>query len=268
MTSDALPSQHRQNKIRIGTSGYHYADWKGVFYPSHLRASDYLEFYSSHFNALELNSSFYRIPTKTQMETMVDRAGPDMLFSVKAFRQFTHGEIVPEDINAFKRSLDPLAASGKLGTLLFQFPYSFHESNTSWARIDQIAHCFSEFANVIEFRHSSWINRGVFCALHERKLGFSAIDSPVLQGLPGIVSNLTSDVGYVRFHGRNAAKWWTHDHPWERYDYLYSDCQLAKWKPRLDSMTTDARIVFAFFNNHYRGQAVQNAQMLKTFWKD
>ncbi len=257
-----------RSKIRIGTSGYHYPDWKTVFYPPELRASDYLEFYSRHFQAIEINGTYYKIPSRTQMKSLNERTPNDMAISVKAYNHFTHGSWEDKEIDAFRSALDPIAESGKLRALLFQFPFTFQPTPESWDRITRINLAFTDFRRVIEFRHGSWIDPGVFTRLHAMDLSFCAVDGPSLPKLPGIVSNLTNRLGYIRFHGRNARRWWDHEKAWERYDYLYSERELAVWKVRIERMATDADTVLVFFNNHYQGQAVQNARMLDAFWKD
>lgn len=257
-----------RNKIRIGTSGYHYPDWKHVFYPPELRASEYLEFYARHFQAIEINGSYYRIPSLAQMKSLDTRTPPDMAISIKAFHSFTHGSLDTGEIDAFRSALDPIADSGKLHALLFQFPFAFHQTPESWDRITRINQAFSAYRRVIEFRHESWIDADVFARLHTMDLSFCAVDGPSLPKLPGIVSNLTNRLGYIRFHGRNARQWWEHEKAWERYDYLYSERELSVWKTRIERMADDADSILVFFNNHYRGQAVQNARMLDAFWKD
>jgi len=113
----------------------------------------------------------------------------------------------------------------------------------------------------VEFRHASWTTPETFAFLREARLAFCAVDTPRLPGLPPPVVAATAPLGYVRFHGRNRATWRTGTAA-TRYDYLYTEGELAEWLPRLRGLAAETQRAYVFFNNHVRGQAVSNAQML------
>jgi len=120
-----------------------------------------------------------------------------------------------------------------------------------------------DFPIVVEFRNRSWITDDVFTFLRDRKLGFCCVDEPKLKGLMPPRVELTSSIGYIRFHGRNAQKWWQHEHAWERYHYLYTADELKEWLEPITTIAALAEKVFLFTNNHYLGNAATNARMLK-----
>lgn len=114
---------------------------------------------------------------------------------------------------------------------------------------------------VVEFRNSAWISEDTFALLKDLGLGFCSVDEPRLKGLIPPVAAATSAIGYVRFHGRNAAKWFKHDQAYERYDYLYSEEELNEWIPKVKDIESKTVQTYVFFNNHYQGKSVRNAMM-------
>ena len=116
---------------------------------------------------------------------------------------------------------------------------------------------------VVEFRNSRWLEGDTtFDLLRSLEMGFCCVDEPRLKGLMPPVSVATTPVAYVRFHGRNAQKWWRHDHAWERYDYTYSQDELMDWVPRIQSLAEDSEVVYLYANNHWEGQSVGTARQL------
>jgi uncharacterized protein YecE (DUF72 family) len=248
--------------IRIGTSGFSYDDWKGYFYPEGIRKEEMLAHYAQSFNAVEVNSSFYAIPSARTFASMAARTPDDFEFAVKANKELTHSEQVDPSLSErFVSALEPLRESGKLGCVLAQYPWSFRKSDANADRIRQLAEAFGEIPVVVEFRNVGWVGEDTFAMLRECGLGFCCVDEPRLKGLMPRIALATSPAGYVRFHGRNAAKWWKHDEAWERYDYLYSPEELAEWVPRVRQLASSAEKVYLFFNNHYQGKAAANARM-------
>lgn len=249
--------------IRVGTSGFSYAEWKGPFYPKGLPPQGMLLYYARHFPAVELNATFYRIPSPRNMESLVNRAGPGFEFAVKAHQDITHSrEGLANALPAFRDAIRPLAEAGALACVLVQFPYSFRHTPANREHILRIKEGLPETPLVVEFRHRSWLQDPVFDLLRREALGFCCVDEPRLPGLLPPRAIATAPIGYVRFHGRNAAKWWHHGEAWERYDYLYSEAELRDWIPRIRGLAGITRQSYIFFNNHAGGQAVTNAQML------
>jgi uncharacterized protein YecE (DUF72 family) len=254
---------------RVGTSGWSYppssgpGTWTGVFYP--FRKTDELAFYSKYFNAVEINSTFYRPCSAKTAESWVKRTPDDFEFTVKAWQQFTHSKELwlPADIDAFKEGTQPLAEAGKLGCLLFQFPSSFHCTDDARDRLRSLLERFAEYEKAVELRHRSWGEH--LDVLKEFKAIPAFIDEPKFHDSIRQILQPAGGVLYLRFHGRQAEKWWRHEHRNERYDYLYSKEELAPYTVRLKEAVDEKAIqrAYIFFNNHPGAKAVANAMMLR-----
>lgn len=251
--------------IRIGTSGFSYDDWKGPFYPETLRPEAFLAFYARHFGVVELNFTYYKLPSADGLKTMADRSQGRVIFCLKAHASMTHERNASaEDYASFTKAVAPLSERHLLGALLLQFPQSFHRTVENRKYLAEALSRLEPFPRVVEFRNAEWANPETLSGLEERKVGFCCVDEPDLQELLPRLHEVTGTVGYVRFHGRNAAQWHKHDKAFERYDYRYSEAELREWAPRLRDMASKARDVFVFFNNHYKGKAVDSAKLLET----
>jgi uncharacterized protein YecE (DUF72 family) len=251
--------------IRIGTSGYDYMDWVGAFYPEDLRRDDFLEFYSRTFSTVELNFSYYRMPSAGQMKRFLEKSGAGMDISLKAHRSMTHevdSATWKESAGDFARSVEPLLEAQRLAAVLLQFPFSFHYTPENRQYLDRLIREIHLLPLVVEFRNMEWQNKRVLDSLRERSVGFCSVDTPPLRGLPAPLDVVTSSIAYVRFHGRNEKTWWGSDAA-ARFDYLYSEEELKPWIERLAGMAAAAGSVRVYFNNHRRGQAPANAAMLR-----
>lgn len=252
-------------EILVGTSGYDYAEWREVFYPPETPRGEFLEFYARAFPTVELNFSYYTLPSARRLEDMVRRTPPGFDFSIKAFRGMTH-EADPdswkETTARYRRALYPLEKAGRLGAVLLQFPSSFRYEPERRRYLDRLVAELRGLPLVAEFRGGAWQNTRVYDALRERGVGLCVTDMPDLPGLPQASDVVTADTGYIRFHGRNAGTWWSGDAA-GRYDYLYSEEELAEWERRIRCMRELVRVLRIYFNNHRGGQAVVNAGMLK-----
>jgi uncharacterized protein YecE (DUF72 family) len=250
--------------MTIGTSGFKYADWKGSFYPDRLRDQDMLRFYAECFDALEVNYTYYQLPSPKTLEAMAAKAGAGMTFTVKAHADMTHQrENLAAAAPVFRDALRPLEARQALGCVLAQFPYSFRNTPEHRDHLRRLREKLADVPLVVEFRNASWYAPATFALLREQDMGLCAVDEPDLPRLPPKVVEATSEVGYVRFHGRAAAKWWEHKEAAERYDYLYSEAELKEWVPKIQALASKTAMTFAFFNNHPRGQAPANAFMMR-----
>jgi uncharacterized protein YecE (DUF72 family) len=248
--------------ISIGTSGFDYDDWRGAFYPIELPKARFLEHYAEHFRALELNFSYYRMPSAAQAEAMVRRTGGRVTFAVKAHRSMTHERIAGEsDLAAFEEALAPLREARVLGAVLAQFPQSFHQTEENRSYVKRLADRLGP-PLVVEMRRADWVERPLLDWLGRVGVGFCCVDEPRLEGLVPPIAEATAAPAYVRFHGRNAAKWYVHDRPAERYDYRYGDRELAEWAPKIRELERKAGDVLVFFNNHFQGKAVDAAKAL------
>jgi len=252
-------------KILIGTSGFSYDDWRDVFYPGTVPQGDFLSFYSREFPVVELNFSYYRMPEPSQCLRMLEKSAYRIEFVVKAFQGLTH-EITEESISEilprFKASIAPFFNEGRLGTVLLQFPQSFHYRPDSRIYLEALIKEFNPLPLCVEFRQRDWLKDSVFATLRKLQVGFACVDEPPLRGLLPPLAEATSGTGYIRFHGRNRSKWYTGDTK-ERYDYLYTEDELREWLPRVSTIGEKTERIFIFFNNHRRGQAIANARAMR-----
>ncbi len=251
-------------KILVGTSGFSYDEWKDVFYPIHLPQSDFLSFYCQEFNTVELNFSYYRIPKLSQCRQMLEKSGHRVEFVIKAFKGLTHeitDQSIPEILPQFKDPITPFSQDNKLGAILLQFPQSFHYTPESRVYLESLIREFSPMPVCVEFRQREWLRDSVYTTLKELNAGFVCVDEPPLRGLLPPVVVVTSDIGYIRFHGRNRSKWYP-GYSKERYDYLYSEDELKGWLPKINKLAGQTEKIFIFFNNHRKGQAIINARMM------
>jgi uncharacterized protein YecE (DUF72 family) len=143
--------------LYLGTSGFSYEDWKGRFYPPTLARDRMLGYYAERFNAVEINASFYRIPSPDAMRSLISRSGEKLRFAIKANQAMTHqGDRSERTRTAFLRAVEPVQSAGRLGALLFQFPFRFHATAENRAYLSDLVRCFAGLPTVIEIRHESW----------------------------------------------------------------------------------------------------------------
>ncbi len=250
--------------IRIGTSGYSYQDWIGPFYPEGMPERDMLPYYARQFDTVEVNFTYYRLPDPYTLQAMARKVPAGFLFTVKASQELTHGREKDEaPFGRFTQALRPLQEEGKFGCILAQFPWSFRPNRQNRVYLHRVRERFGELPVVIEFRNAAWLSEETFDLLRRLQFGFCCVDEPRLKELLPPVAEATSPIAYVRFHGRNAAKWWQHEEAWERYDYTYSEEELREWLPKIRHLEQKADTVFIFANNHWKGQAVQTARQLR-----
>ena len=252
--------------IRIGTSGFSYKDWVGPVYPKGLHKAEWLGYYARElgFRTCELNFTYYRLPDPRTLERMAAKVPEGFIFTLKATRTLTHerDKATPEEFTRFVEGVQPLIAEEKFGCVLAQFPYSFHATPENRGFLRRLRGGMGELPVVVEFRNGRWLTDETFALLREQGLGFCCVDEPRLKGLIPPIARTTGPVAYVRFHGRNAKKWWRHDEPWERYDYTYSDEELREWVPEIRGLAEEAETVYCFANNHWEGQAVGTARQI------
>jgi len=233
----------------IGTSGWHYDDWRHRFYPEKLPRTKWLEYYSRYFSTLELNNSFYRLPTEKAFTTWHDSTPENFIFSVKMSRFVTHLKRLKECDEAVTNFLTrAILLKNKLGPLLYQLPSSFHRDDEVLSRFLDILPV--EFSHVIEFRHRSWLVDEVFDILRNKNTGFCVFDMPSLR-CPILA---TADFAYIRFHGSD-----------NLYSSDYSDKQLADWARQIEKLSEGHKTVYIYFNNDVQGFALKNARTLEKF---
>lgn len=242
-------------QLLVGTSGYSYSDWVGPVYPEGTAGRDFLSHYAGLFSFTELNFSYYRQPTREQLESIANRAGAGFTFTVKAHRSLTHdrGEGWEHEAERFAVALPEVHG------VLLQFPFSFHYTAANRRYLASVTDALAGRRLFVEFRNSEWNQGSVFREMERRKLGLVIPDLPRLDGLPSISPRLTSAHGYLRFHGRNQESWWSGTNI-TRYDYRYTTAELQSWVDPVLDLAAGAETIAIAFNNHFQGQAVANAQ--------
>ncbi len=260
--------------IHVGTCGYSYADWKGPFYPPAIKPNEMLEFYARAFTAVEIDATYYRVPSMTTFESMATRAPAGFRFCVKLPGSGTHvpdaeQRAVHPDVDLLRRNIEPLLAAGKFSAALMQFPNSFHPTPAAYDHITALREALDDIALVAEFRHREWQTNETLVFLRDRQIGWVNVDMPQFDTLLRPSTDVTGPIGYVRFHGRNYKRWWKGDNV-TRYDYEYSAEELGPWADRLIDIAAnpDVREVLGFFNNHRRGQAARNAKMFEAMLQE
>ncbi len=245
-------------KVRIGTSGYSFEDWRGRFYPQQIDKGKMLDHYAKHFPTVEINSTYYRIPHPRVFVNMLKKVPQCFDFMVKVPQSFTHRRAdLKEDVALFHQSIKPLADAGKLSGLLAQFPYSFRFSANGLDYLSACRDAVTPYPLFVEFRHNSWVNRTMYDRLKAEHIGYVSVDEPQLGGLLQPDCFATTDTAYMRLHGRNAEQWWGGGAL--RYDYDYSEEELAYWKQKVQQIMKKVKAAYVFFNNCHLGQAVANA---------
>lgn len=247
--------------LRIGTSGFDYPEWKGVFYPTGLSRKEFLGYYSERFGTLEINYTYYSQPRPENVQAMLERSRGPLDFSIKAHRSLTHDRDsanLPLSIRDFRSGIKPLVQAGRLAAVLLEFPFSFHYTPDERRYLARLLGELEGLPLVVEFRNAEWYGARVIESLRKRRVGLCALDLPRLEGLPPVSDLVTSDTAYVRFHGRNSTSWWSGD-AGSRYEYRYDRNELSGWISRLESLCSQARKTRVYFNNHRRGDAAANA---------
>jgi uncharacterized protein YecE (DUF72 family) len=273
--------QVQSSDIRIGTAGWSYKDWDGIFYPpgmSH-RKQHPLEYLARFFDTTEINTSFYG-PLKPEWAKLwcrrVAAVNRNFLFTAKLYRAFTHSPVAvmeptsaatirptDEDEIRTREGLDAIASEGRLGALLIQFPVSFKNTSLNREYLDRLLRQFIEYPRVVEVRHSSWNDAETLAAFTQKNVGFCNIDQPVLGRSLAPTEHVTGAIGYVRLHGRNYEQWFDSDNRNDRYNYLYNQRELEGWKQRIESVAERAQTTYVITNNHFESKAGVNALELK-----
>jgi uncharacterized protein YecE (DUF72 family) len=247
--------------LYIGTSGYSYDDWVGRFYPEKTAKKDFFALYLRQFNCVELNFTHYTLPAAATIGALAGKAPEGFRFAVKSHQDMTIGRSQDPELYAqYAAGIAPLVEQGKLACVLLQFPNQFGLSRDHVNHLAFIRAQWPELPLAVEFRHRSWVDdERTFGFLRDQRLAYCCVDEPRMQDLVPPVTAVTASQAYVRFHGRNAAKWYRSEQAWERYNYLYSEAELREWVEPVQQLQREAEDVLVFFNNHYSGSAAQNA---------
>ena len=230
-------SDSDDQKILVGTSGYSYADWVGRLYPEGTPKTKMLDYYAREFPTVEVNATYYRIPPPATFRAMEKKTPPAFQFVVKAHHDMTHARSLDAELyEAFAKAVEPLQAAGKFHGVIAQFPYAFRRSAANQEFLVELKRRLeSSHAGdaplFVEFRHASWVQMGavddVFEWLDAEGIAYVSVDEPDLPGLvppiarvtrASVASGRTTDIGYVRFHGRNKENWWGAGEGGERWE--------------------------------------------------
>jgi uncharacterized protein YecE (DUF72 family) len=233
----------------IGTSGWHYDDWRGRFYPEKLPKAKWLEFYARHFGTLELNNPFYHLPSEKAFQNWHDASPGDFVFAVKVSRFITHIKRLKDCDEAVDNFMSrAVILKEKLGPLLYQLPPGLHRDDD---RLASFLHILPQgMKHVIEFRHKSWFEEDIFNILRKYDVGFCVFDMPKLTS-PVIA---TADFAYIRFHGSGSL-----------YSSRYSDKEMAYWARKIRRLAKKLKEVYIYFNNDVSGYALENARTIRNY---
>ena len=217
-----------------------------------------LDYYVRHFDTVEINSTYYRIPHPRVFENIARKAPDGFEFMVKVPQSFTHRRTdLERERNSFHEAIRPLADSAKLTGLLAQFPFSFKYTQDNLDYISICRDAVTPHPLFVEFRQAAWVNRAMYERFQAEGIGYVSVDEPPLRGLLKPDCFATTDTAYLRLHGRNSEQWWEGGPL--RYDYDYSDEELEYWKEKVRKIAGKVRAVYVFFNNCHLGQATRNA---------
>ena len=287
--------------VRIGTCSWADEALSKHFYPPGLAAGERLAYYAEHFDTVEVDSTYYRLPVTSMVERWAERTPDEFVMHVKAFGVMTRHPVkvdqLPTDLREeapvdargrierpsrefraeiFRRfidALEPLRAAGKLGGILFQFPPYVVPREASVDYLEWAVEQLGSDVPLVEFRHRSWYDeehRDETLALLER-LGAAhvVVDAPKVEAknVPPTLLAVTAPMTYVRFHGRNAGTWNVRGgSAAERFDYLYSEEELEEWVDPLRELAGQAQQAYAFFNNNNRSAGPDGGTVAQAAW--
>jgi len=229
--------------VRVGCSGWNYAHWRDVVYPRGLPRRRWLEHYATLFDTVEVNTTFYRLPTVKAVAGWVEQSPPGFVFAVKASRYLTHLKRLTDmerGVARFYERIDPLVGSGKLGPVLWQLPPNFHRNDE---RLASALASLPSGRHAFEFRHPSWFVPEILELLRAHRVALVIADRPEIRSFQS--HELTADFAFLRFHHGGG-------------DGNYTHRQLSPWARRIEEWSR-TRDVYAYFNNDWSGFAVENA---------
>jgi uncharacterized protein YecE (DUF72 family) len=235
-------------RARIGCSGWNYREWRGVLYQPGFPARRWLERYASRFDTVEVNATFYRLPTRQTVAHWVSQTPPGFCFALKASRYLTHVRRlsdIEQGIQTFEQRIAPLRESGRLGPLLWQLPENFHRDQD---RLDGLLRALPPGRHAVEFRHESWFTEEVLAALGEHDVALVLGDHPER---PFQTHEATASWRYLRFHYGSRGRRGN-----------YSNRELQTWARRIAGWSEQGEL-FAYFNNDWEGFAPLNATYLR-----
>jgi uncharacterized protein YecE (DUF72 family) len=234
-------------KVFLGTSGWSYKEWIGPFYTKMDKSM--LRAYTRVFKTVEIDSTFYRYPSKGTVMGWIRYSPADFVYTAKLPGLITHEKKleltrgIEEDLQRFLELMEPLSLSGKLGCILIQLPPRFDYRPKQLEDLFKLLPTHVKFA--VEFRDLSWIRSETWALLEKYKVAYTIVDEPLLPA----DTHLTSQIAYFRWHGHGTRPW---------YNYHYGSEELRPWAPRVKEVAEKVENVYGYFNNHYHGYAVEN----------
>jgi len=260
--------------VLIGTSS-----WSGhdPFYPPGTKPADQLSFYATHFPVVEVNTTYYHVPSQSTVQGWVDRTPDHFVFDVKPPRELTSTPETPRGAapepdadlaSTFLEALQPLIDAHKLGALTFQFPPSYRNTDEHREYLQMLPEFFPDLPIAVEFRRRDWLDADhadeTLALLRDAGLSYTMVDEPQ-RGTGSVppVFGVTSALAVIRFHGRNAAQWYSFSGSSKsRFDWDYHPEELQEWVPRIRRAVEEAAAVHIFFNTNRDDQAPRNAMLL------
>ena len=290
--------------VRLGTCSWADQGLIESWYPHEARSAEArLRYYAERFDTVEVNASYYAIPDAGTAARWIERTPDGFTFHVKAFGMMTGHRVLPEQLPAdlrchvdrvttrgnvepsddlvervfrrFRTALEPLAAAGKLGGVLMQYPPSLRPSPTARAFIERGAELLAGFQTLVEFRQRDWLSDDLRADtlewLERRSLTYVVVDAPPVSSenvAPTVVAR-TSETAYVRFHGRNVGSWnVSGGTASDRFDHYYDEAEMTEWVEPIRQLTRGARAIYAMFNTNNADQGPVNADLLRRVLED
>jgi len=248
-------------KLFIGTSGWVYGHWRGIFYPENLPSKDKLKYYSQHFKTAEINYSFYHLPRPSTYQNWYSQTPKDFLFAVKTSKFITHVKRLKGVKEAWKQFLEnALNLKEKLGPILFQFPSSFQATPENIKRLEEFLKTLKEdclrfkvysLKFALEFRHKSWCVERIYKLLKKYNVAWVIADSPRYPRADVV----TADFVYIRMHGSKIM-----------FGSKYTKEELKDLSKKIKNWLKNGD-VYCYFNNDFQGYAIENAKELLDFLK-
>jgi uncharacterized protein YecE (DUF72 family) len=250
--------------IHIGTGGYLNEEWIGLFYPPSSKPESFLSHYAQRFSAVEINSSFYGIPSEKTFANMAKRAQGRLRFSVKLESSFTHKrEYDPTLLSSMQKNPQPLQAAGVLDWWVAQFPFSFQRTRANREYLWKLCQDFAEQPLALELRHASWDLDEVREGFAKQGLLWISPDYPPLAGMTQSILRSSGKNAYFRLHGRNAEQWWDGKTAADRHDYRYSLEEMTELAGQIRALEGECENLWVIFNNTTKGHALYNIDTLE-----
>ena len=260
--------------VRIGTCSWADEGLVKHWYPRGVSSADArLRYYAEHFDVVEVDSPFYRLPAPEVAAKWAERTPPDFVFHVKAGKSMTghEGAELEPAFREFREALEPLEASGKMRGVLLQYHPRVKKSPEALQELAQVPALLDPLVPLIEFRHRSWVTEeelpDTLRFLERHGLAFVSVDSPPTRATNVVptIAAVTHPVAYVRFHGRNWRTWNIRDakSSAERFDHMYTDEELREWVEPLGRLANESEEVYALMNNNRDDFAPRSARILR-----